>query len=114
LRDPQFSWDPLFLKSFIFRHATVAWMDSFFLQAAANFLRDPQFPRGQFLWLSASPCSRLSAPTPLPSFDRFHYGIFPEYLMMLLHGLHHFWIRHSLYYMFKNLFSRIYIFRSSL
>jgi hypothetical protein len=33
-----------FLKMFLLRHATVAWRDTF-LQAAANFFRDPQSPR---------------------------------------------------------------------
>jgi hypothetical protein len=28
---------------FLFRHATLAWRNTF-LQAAANFLRDPRFP----------------------------------------------------------------------
>jgi hypothetical protein len=29
---------------FLLRHATVAWQETF-LQAAANFIRDPQSPR---------------------------------------------------------------------
>jgi hypothetical protein len=45
LSDPQFSWVQFFRTSFFFRYATVAWQDTFFLQAAAKFLRDPQFPR---------------------------------------------------------------------
>jgi hypothetical protein len=41
---PQISWVPVLQKSFLFRHTTAAWWDTF-LQAAANFLWDPQFPR---------------------------------------------------------------------
>jgi hypothetical protein len=44
LHHPQISWVPVLRKSFLFRHTTAAWRDTF-LQAAANFLRDPQFPR---------------------------------------------------------------------
>jgi hypothetical protein len=44
LHGPQFSWVLIFLMRFLFRHATVAQLDTF-LQAAANFLRDPQSPR---------------------------------------------------------------------
>jgi hypothetical protein len=39
-RGPQFRWAKDFLKMFLLRHATVARRDTF-LQAAANFLRDP-------------------------------------------------------------------------
>jgi hypothetical protein len=41
---PQCFWVQLFLTMFLFRHATFAWRDTF-LQAIANFLGDPQFPR---------------------------------------------------------------------
>jgi hypothetical protein len=39
-QDSQLSWIPIILKRFLFRHATLAWLDTF-LQAAANFLPDP-------------------------------------------------------------------------
>jgi hypothetical protein len=41
LHGPQFFWVPIFLKRFLFRHATVAQLDTF-LQAAADFFPDPQ------------------------------------------------------------------------
>jgi hypothetical protein len=42
--DPQFLWVQIFLKTFLLCHATAAQQDAF-LQAAANFLQDPQSPR---------------------------------------------------------------------
>jgi hypothetical protein len=39
-RGPQFARVLDFLKMFLLRHATVAWRNTF-LQAAANFFRDP-------------------------------------------------------------------------
>jgi hypothetical protein len=43
-RGPQFPWVWIFLKMFLLRLATAARRDTF-LQAAANFLREPQTPR---------------------------------------------------------------------
>jgi hypothetical protein len=53
LRVPQFTSVPICLMRFLFRHVTVAWRDTF-LQAAANFRRDPWFPR--FSSLGYIPC----------------------------------------------------------
>jgi hypothetical protein len=52
---PQFAWIRIFLKTFPLRHAILERWDTS-LQAAANFLRDPQI---QFLWLSTSPSNEL-------------------------------------------------------
>jgi hypothetical protein len=54
----------LFLMMFLLRHATLAWQD-IFLQAAANFLLDPQSP-----WVSSfgSPRHPAASFQPLCSF----------------------------------------------
>jgi hypothetical protein len=40
---PQLSWVPLFLRSFLFRHATVKWRDVL-LPATVTLLLDSQYP----------------------------------------------------------------------
>jgi hypothetical protein len=50
--DSLFTWIQIFPVMFLFHPATVAWWDTF-LQAATNFLWDPQFPRVSFF---GSPC----------------------------------------------------------
>jgi hypothetical protein len=42
--DSRLAWIQIFLMRFLFRHATFARRDTF-LQAAADFLLDPLFPR---------------------------------------------------------------------
>jgi hypothetical protein len=77
------------------RHATPARRDTF-LQAAANFLPDPESPGSVPLDLRVA-LHLASCHMPLlPSLDRFHYAIFLRGHLMLLYGLHHSWIGLSL------------------
>jgi hypothetical protein len=43
-RSLHFYWVPVFFKRFLLRHVTAAQLDTF-LQSAANFLPDPQYPQ---------------------------------------------------------------------
>jgi hypothetical protein len=63
---PQFPSVRISLKMFLLRHATVARRDTF-LQAAANFIRDPQIPRVSFL---DSPRRPAACFLPLCRFSR--------------------------------------------
>jgi hypothetical protein len=64
---PQFSWVPILLTSFLFRHANFARRDTF-LQAAADFLLDALFSRvlSLIFWPSCAarlqPLSRFLGP----------------------------------------------------
>jgi hypothetical protein len=49
LRRPQMSWVPVLHKSFLSRHTTASWRDTF-LQAAANFRHDDDHFGRNILW----------------------------------------------------------------
>jgi hypothetical protein len=66
LRNPQFPWVRIFLKTVPLRRATAARQDTF-LQAAANFLRDPQSP-----WVNSFGSSHHPAASIRPLCRFFH------------------------------------------
>jgi hypothetical protein len=57
-RRPHFSWIRIFLKKFLLRHANFARQEPF-LQAAANFLLDSQFPWVLLFFLWRRSAARL-------------------------------------------------------
>jgi hypothetical protein len=92
---PQLSWVPIVLTSVLFRHATFERRNTF-LQAVADFLLDPLFPRvlSFSFWRRTAARFRtllrfLGPPTGITAVSL-------RYLLMLLYGLHHFWIGLSL------------------
>jgi hypothetical protein len=66
LRGPHFPWVRIFLTTFFLRHATPVQQD-IFLQAAANYLPDPQFPRVSSI---GSPRCTAASARPLCCFFR--------------------------------------------